>query len=346
MKKIKKTILFILKLGIVAGVVYLLVLRNPQEIVSCFRSFDLKWLVPAFGIYVFHMLICAWRWFRLTHVLQVKLGIWEAVSLSLPGYFFSLVIPGGAIGGDVVKMGVLAKRTPTGAKMEGAFTILMDRIIGMIALFLLALILLFPAYGLLCLIPIPGVTDSARWCWLPATVIGAVCCSGLAASTVIFFHRRVEKFAPVGFLMKKADERTHGMVSRMTAAADVYRRSWCELCKLVLLSIVGVHLMTVVPLGCILYGLNVEFSPLVLVTAVTVGNIVGLIPIFPSGVGGRDVTIIGILTAGGIAAPDARTAQLLYTLIVLSANLIGGIFFLFDPGRKKTRELLVECENE
>ena len=230
--------------------------------------------------------------------------------------------------------------------MEGAFTILMDRIIGMIALFLLALILLLPAYGLLCLIPIPGVADSARLCWLPAAIIGVVCCSGLAASTVIFFHRSVEKFAPVGFLMKKADEKTHGMVSRMTAAADIYRKSWSELCKLILLSIAGVHLMTVVPLGCILHGLGIEYSPLVLVTAVTIGNIIGLIPIFPSGVGGRDVTIIGILTAGGIAAADAGTAQLLYTLIVLSANLIGGVFFLFDPGRKKTRELLVECENE
>ena len=104
--------------------------------------------------------------------------------------------------------------------------------------------------------------------------------------------------------------------------------------------------MTVVPFACILCGLGVSFSPLVLISAVTIGNIVGLIPLFPSGVGGRDVAAVLILIAGGIAAGDAKTAQLLYTAIVLSANLIGGVFFLFDPGRKDTCELLAESENE
>ena len=59
------------------------------------------------------------------------------------------MIPGGAIGGDVVKMGVLSKRTSPGAKMEGAFTILIDRIVAMIALFALALLLLVPAVPVL-----------------------------------------------------------------------------------------------------------------------------------------------------------------------------------------------------
>ena len=346
MEKIKKTLFFILKLTVAAAVVYLLIARNPKEIIEAFRSFNFVWLVPAVLTYLLHMFICSWRWYSLTHILNVRLSRFEALSLTMQGYFFSLVIPGGAIGGDVVKMGVLARRTPAGAKMEGAFTILMDRIVGMIALFVLALSLLIFAAPLLVKVQIPGVDVPAEWHYLPVVVIAGVCLAGLAASCVIFMHRSVEKVPLFGMLMKKMDEKTHGLVSRLTLATDTYRQSWCELCKMTVISIFGVHLMTVVPFACILCGLGVSFSPLVLISAVTIGNIVGLIPLFPSGVGGRDVAAVLILIAGGIAAGDAKTAQLLYTAIVLSANLIGGVFFLFDPGRKDTCELLAENENE
>ena len=79
---------------------------------------------------------------------------------------------------------------------------------------------------------------------------------------------------------------------------------------------------------------------LTLVAAVTIGNIAGLIPLFPGGIGGRDVVTITILVAGGLAAGDAKTGQLLYTAVVLFFNLFGGLFFLLDPGRRHTEEIL------
>lgn len=342
MEKIKKTVFFILKLAIAGGVVYILIARNPQEIVDSFRSFDLVWLIPALFFYLLHMQICAWRWYRLTHVLGVRLGKFEAVSLTMQGYFFSLVIPGGAIGGDVVKMGVLAKRTPAGAKMEGAFTILMDRIVGMIALFALALVLLCFAAPLLLKVQIPGVDIPQKWNWLPIAAVAGVCLAGLCASCVIFMHRTVEKVPLFGMLIKKMDERTHGLVNRLIAATDTYKQEWREIVKLTVVSVFGVHLMTVVPFACILCGLGVSFSPLSLIAAVTIGNIVGLIPIFPSGVGGRDVATILILIAGGVAAADAKTGQLLYTAVILFANLLGGVCFLLDSGRKQNTGLFAE----
>ena len=345
-KKIKKTAFFILKLAIAGAVIYVLAARNPREIADCFRSFDLVWLVPALFFYLLHMQICALRWYRLTHVLNVQLGKFEAVSLTMQGYFFSLVIPGGAIGGDVVKMGVLAKRTPPGARMEGAFTILMDRIVGMIALFVLALILLCFTAPLLLNVRIPGVDIPAEWRFLPVAAIAGICVAGLGASCVIFMHKTVEKIPFCKKFLGIMDDKTHGLVNRLISAADTYKQQWREVLKLCVLSVFGVHLMTVVPFACILCGLGVSFSPLCLVAAVTIGNIIGLIPIFPSGVGGRDVATILILIAGGISAADAKTGQLLYTAIVLFANLLGGLFFLLDPGRKNMKELLAESENE
>ncbi len=338
--KLKKFFWFFCKISIAAGIVVWLV-RDPSEIIRGFQVFRYEWLFPALAVYGSHMVICAWRWLRLTRILNVELSAFEALSLTMQGYFFSLVIPGGAIGGDVVKMGVLSKRTPAGSKAEGAFTILMDRIVGMIALFVLALILLIPATPLLLRISIPQLELPPEMRWLLILGLGALCSAGLAASCVIFFHRLIEKLPLFGALMQWGDRITHGMVSRMTGATDCYVRSWREVTWLTVLSVFGVHLMTVAAYGCLMAGLNIPgLSVFDLVVAVTIGNIVGLIPLFPGGIGGRDVATITILVAGGVAAGDAKTAQLLYTAIVLFFNLAGGLFFILDPGRRATEQLL------
>ena len=84
--------------------------------------------------------------------------------------------------------------------------------------------------------------------------------------------------------------------------------------------------------------MGVSYSVLNVITALTIGNIIGLIPLFPAGLGGRDVTAIAIMTAGGIASNDAKTAQLVYTAILLIVSLADGLFFVFDRGRKHTKD--------
>ena len=54
-------------------------------------------------------------------------------------------MPGGAIGGDVIRGGFLSVRFPKGSKFDGVFTIIMDRFTGMIGIFLMAFLVLFLA---------------------------------------------------------------------------------------------------------------------------------------------------------------------------------------------------------
>ena len=338
--KLKKFFWFFVKLGIAGGIVGYLVARNPAEIAAGFRSFNYKWLLPALVVYGSHMLVCSWRWFRLTRMLHVELSPFEALSLTFQGYFFSLVIPGGAVGGDVVKIGVLSKRSRAGSRMEGALTILMDRIIGMIALFTLSLALLIPACPLLMKVELPQLALSDATRELGILALAGLCVAGLGASCVIFFHRWIEKVPPFGALMHWGDRASHGMVTRMTAATDTYAKQWTGLTFLTIVSIFFVHLMTVAAYGCLMAGLGLPIPVLTLIAAVTIGNIAGLIPLFPGGIGGRDVVTITILVAGGISAGDAKTAQLLYTGMVLLFNVVGGLFFLLDPGRKHTETIL------
>ena len=114
----------------------------------------------------------------------------------------------------------------------------------------------------------------------------------------------------------------------------MYRGNWRELVRLVIDSIFGVHLMTVVPMFFLLAGAGCEFDLMTVIAALTIGNIAGLIPLFPGGIGGRDVTVVALLISGGIPGDAAETAQLLYTAIMVGCFLSGGLFFICAPGRR------------
>ena len=330
---VRKTAGLILKLLIAAAIVIFLVRRNRQGIVECFQNFDCRYLIPALLFYMAHIVVCAWRWRELAAILGVRLTHLEAQSLTFQGFFFSLVIPAGAVGGDVVKMGAVTKRSAAGVKVEGAFTVLMDRIIGMIALFVLALILLFPARPLFYGIRIAGLPEKLTGdvlFWL----IFLLSLAGLAAGIAVFFYRQLEKIPGVTKLLAFCDRHGDGMATRIKETIDVYRGNWKTLTELTVVSIFGVHLMTVVPMFFLLAGNHAPVPFLAVIAAVTIGNIAGLIPLFPGGIGGRDVTAVALMLAGGIAKGTADSAQLLYTAIMIVCFLAGGIFFIADPGRK------------
>ena len=328
----KKYLGFALKFALAVGIIAFL-LRDPGEIVACFRTFDCRYLAPAMFFYSLHIFFCAWRWRELAKLLGVRLKPLEAVSLTFQGNLFSLVIPAGAVGGDVVKMAAVTRRSASSSKAEGAFTVLMDRIVGMIALFALELAILGPAVPLLMNATIPNVDLDPTAKKLGILLLALLAVAGLGASCVIFFHRSIEKIPLFGRLMRRADKMTHGMVSRLTAATDIYSASWRKLALLTVGSVFFVHIMTVVPMFFLLSGLHVEYGFFDVIAAVTIGNILGLIPFFPGGLGIRDAAAITLLAAANVAAADAKTAQLIYTGIILFFSLAGAVFMIFDPQR-------------
>ncbi|MBR2374441.1 MAG: flippase-like domain-containing protein [Lentisphaeria bacterium] len=330
----KKFFFFFLKFLLAAAVLYILFKRSSDEITDCFRNFDPVYLVPAVFVSFLQYIFSSWRWKVLAGVAGVELSFFEAFSLTMQGNFFSLVIPGGAIGGDVVKMGVLSGSRSSGSRFEGVFSILADRIVGMLSLFSLTLLLLVPAIPMLLKIRFSTFPPEKSVNIVFIAGIALICLLGTAAGVGIFFHRILQKIPGVRFLMDKAEYFSGGMVSRMTAAAECYAGAWKYLLLLTLLTTFMVHLMAVVPYCLILIGLGVEFSIFHVIVAAVIGNIAGLIPFFPGGIGIRDLVAITILAAGGMAAGDAKTAQLISTALMLVCNLTGGIFFISGTGRK------------
>lgn len=317
---------------IIGGLVWF----RREQLQQCFAAFDYRYVLPALSCYILQTAIGSWRWRKLAVVQNFAISNFEAFSLTMQGNFFSLIIPGGAIGGDVVKMGLLAKRRQSGCRAEGIFTIFMDRVTGMIALFILTIVLLLLFFPRIPDMQIPGFDISAAQIKFAAWGLLLLCSAGIGAGIAIFFHRILRKIPLANWMLNTIDRRFNNAASRMTAMADLYAKYPGTVAYLTVISIFFLHLLSTFPLCFLLAGAGVPLSGTMLLlipTAVTIGNIAGLIPLTPGGIGLRDLTIIAILSSGGISAGTSEAAQLMSTGLSVIFNLCGGLFFAFDHRR-------------
>lgn len=334
----KKIFWFTIRILLAGGIIYWLISANWDSIKTGFSNIGEHWgwLIPAALLYAFHMMACAWRWKKLAEIINIKITMMEATSLTMKGCFFSLVLPGGAIGGDVAKIGFMASRSQRGTKVEGAFSILMDRITGMAALFATTIVVIIFSIPSLMKIELTGSGLALDDFWRVLIIIGllGLCVSGIVAMFAIFNHRILEKITLVRSLMDWLDHKTDGAVKRMCDATDLYKDSWRMVLFLSLIGIVFIHLILVLVVVFLIKSIGLEgFSLMGVATAVVVANIAGLIPFTPGGVGIRDLTMRELLVVAGVGSGSA-VVPILFTSILIVFNLLAGLFFVFDSGKK------------
>ena len=128
------------------GLLGLVIWQNRVEIrrvVS--RPLDLKLLALASVVYLAGMFGTFVRWFFLVRVIEPKFKFSATVLLGLIGMVFNLVIPG-AVGGDLIKATYLGRMRIR--KTQAIASMVIDRILGLLGLFILASIAGAFAWGL------------------------------------------------------------------------------------------------------------------------------------------------------------------------------------------------------
>lgn len=325
-KKPRNYVLFVLKMAIACGIIGYLVYSNYESFVDALSDFDYRWLLPAAVLYFIHLCAGTYRWQMLLRVQKIHLSFFETFSLTLQGFFFSMVIPGGSLGGDVVKGAFIVKRVKKGSRLIGAFTILMDRILGMITLFSLAGVLGLMSYGFL------SKVEGGLWFFFASIFLGAV---GISVCIGLFMHRTLEKIPPIGWFVNFADRMTKGSVHRMMDAMDAFRDAWPVLIKCMLLTLLFIHLI----LSCVVYCLargagEASGDTKAYILSTTLANAAGSIPITPSGAGTRDLIMVKFFTASGFDSGIATATALAFSGLMLLFNFTGGLFFIFRKFKK------------
>ena len=106
-----------------------------RRMMTRFRQMDPLWTVAALGVYGLMLAVSAWRWRLLLRVQTIDVSLGTLTKSFLVATFFNNFLPSN-IGGDVVRV---ADTAPfAGSKTLATTVVLIDRILGLIALLVLA----------------------------------------------------------------------------------------------------------------------------------------------------------------------------------------------------------------
>ena len=371
----KKILKFILKFGVSAGILtYIICTRDIRW--QDFRLVKPWCIVASFFCIYTQLALTGVRWFTLLRAAGVRCSFREAFSLQMQGMFFSQFLPGGSVGGDVVKAGILATRTPPGGKFNVVFSIFVDRLCGLGAL-LIALL----GTCLICHDTIAQFPEGQRNGLL---AMCAVCGALLCVVIFVFFSDLLYKVKFFKFFLDIADRITKDTFKRAAAAVALYRRSW----KLLLAWIVATTLVFFPVLGMPVWLMANGFEkaqeaePVAMeqtadvsgtdgepaqdsapvssaeptaetseavgpeprrnfLSCLMISNVSQTIAAIPGSFGGtgtRDIAGAEMMTAMGFTKTESGVIPILVTVVTLLVALSCSVFFIFDRGKRARKQ--------
>jgi glycosyltransferase 2 family protein len=140
-KKVRERLIFLFKVILsLLSIIYVLNKVRIGDIASLLKSAAKLNLIPALILFVISKWMSASRTLLILNHYSIPVSKWENLKLYWTGMFYNLFLPGG-IGGDIYKTVIINKRHKNGI-MISAGAVLMDRIAGVTALIVLALLCL------------------------------------------------------------------------------------------------------------------------------------------------------------------------------------------------------------
>jgi len=189
------------------GLLGLAVYQSRVKIGEVFaRGIDYRLFALAFLVYLAGVTLSFVRWYALVRVIEPRFTPAPAFLLGFIGIVFNLVIPG-AVGGDFIKAAYLVRMDIN--RTQAIASMVIDRIIGLLGLFLLAGVAGGFAWGL--------ATRPVRV--LIAVDWAAVAC-GFALITVIFTQAVTRTFPS----LTKGHRKSAGVFHELSVMSTTYRR--------------------------------------------------------------------------------------------------------------------------
>ena len=264
-----------------------------------------KWGLIALGFLFYAVLLVMTivRWYILLIVQDIRLRAISLVQLTMIGIFWSGVIPG-TVTGDFVKMYYVARHA--GEKTSAAvLTIVLDRLVGLMGLFVVA--------SVSVLLALDFIRTAPDHLQLAVGIITGGSVGGLASVIAIAFREKVT-----------------GIIERMSEALDLYRTKPRAVVLALLFSVIG-HSAFAMTVYCIgkAFGEEIISVAMYFVT-VQVANCVASIPLTPAGLGSRDLVISLFFTELGADGAKAAIVAVGLSLVIVSWTAIACVFWILS----------------
>lgn len=290
--------------------------KGPQALWDVFRHCDPGRFT--LGV-VFVGVVCflgIWRWQMILRVQGLELSYRRATSIFFVGMFFNAFLLG-STGGDVIKAWYVAHETHH-KKAEAVATVVVDRLIGLLALFVLTLVMMGIYYH--------RVFDDVRLRSFAVITLAFVLT--VVLGTVIGFWRGfADKMPRMRGLLQRLPR--YDTLKRMVEAYRVYASHPAVLLRTTIISF-GVHFASMLSIVCIGRGLGIltENGLVDYFLYLPIINSVTAIPISISGFGVRELMYAEMFGEVGVAQASGVAMSLIGYLANLVWSVIGSGFYL------------------
>ncbi len=277
------------------------------------REMDVRWLVAALLIFIPVMAIVSWRWRLLLGAHGVHLRFYRVLELNMIGQFFSAFLVG-TTGGDVVKIFYVARSVPQ-KKAAVAFTVIVDRVIGMVAMLFLGVALSFTQLTLLLSTTFTRSLTGTFYLFAIGGLVGSV-----GATIAPFFLRR----PAIQSLMQRLPWASR--INSVYAAYDRTARSFGR--NIVALAVSIPSQLCIIVMGYWIMCAMHRHPPLLAFCSIlTIVNMLIALPVSMNGVGVRELLFKHFLALVGVDGNTAVTFSLTFFVLNLAWSLLGGAFY-------------------
>ncbi len=307
--KISRKASFFLKGFVSLFLLFVLVKRiHWQSFLAYRQQLDeriLFWLLAGFAVNVF---LSVWRWNVILKSFQMHYHCRILTRIYLIGMFWNTFLPS-TIGGDGYRI-LAINRYQKDSSAWVVASVLLDRLYGLVALFLFnfALVILFWAEIRL---------DSAL-----LAIEGLLLVLALSGMLFLFFFRQQNRKMLRYFAQYKPGRKLQELLDAIQMSG------WQVAAKGV-----GISMLFVLVSGLIWWGaylMFVDIKPLPVIFASVLANISGLLPVSINGIGVNEGVAFYVLNKWGVSAESVLGASIVIRLILGVIALLGGLLYLLD----------------
>jgi uncharacterized membrane protein YbhN (UPF0104 family) len=313
----RQIIIFATKVAISALLIYL-AFRSVDVTILAERLNDLKaaWILAAVGLALVQLFLLSVRWCQIARACNAPLSLVRAFRIGLIAVSFNQALPSG---GDVMRVWMFARAGAGWSK--AAYSVLLDRFIGVLAL---AIVVVACLPWTLTLIHNPAGRAAVLF-------IGV----GGIAGAVVFVMLGYVRW---GWLLKWPVTRH---VTHMASIVRTFLLSARRSVPVMALSLT-VHAITATIAWCLAHAVDAPFGFFDALRLVPPVMLVAAVPISIAGWGVRERSLVWAFAMAGLPEADGFLVSVLLGTTMLILGCLGGVVWLSSAERGERNDTVAE----
>ncbi len=305
---------------------------DREVLLDTLTTANYAYLLLALGLFVLAVFTNAVKWYILLRAQGIPVPLGAVTNYTFVGFFFNNFLPAN-VGGDVMRGYGLARYTERNA--EAAVSVIVDRIIGLLAFMFTAVVAALIAVKL-----VSGGSSAADKALAENLIqVEIVAIGGMAVivgTFAVMLSYRLRQLIGRVFAIKLLSPLAP-LYQRISDAFGAYRHQYGALLSAFAVGVATVLLTGLVDIA-IVAGLNGNISPIYIFLLNPIIAVALIIPISIGGLGTGSVLYVYFYGLVGVPETLAFALSLYKQAVVYLGSLPGGILWLRGRERTKKRE--------